>query len=158
LSGNNIAANREDGIWLRDSSGNRIFHNNFSNNTYQTYVEGSINTWDDGYPSGGNYWGGFNPADENKDKIGDVPYTIDENNTDSYPLIYPFEWYTPSYKPSPDLNKDGFVNFLDLSTASKAFGCKSGDPRWSPIADMDMNEIINIIDVSKVAKHFGERV
>jgi hypothetical protein len=56
------------------------------------------------------------------------------------------------------LNKDGFVNFLDLSTASKAFGCKSGDPRWSPIADMDMNEIINIIDVSKVAKHFGERV
>jgi parallel beta-helix repeat protein len=158
LSGNDVAANKEDGIWLRNCSGNRIFHNNFSNNTYQTYVEGSINTWDKGYPSGGNYWGGFNPADGNKDKIGDVSYTIDENNTDSYPLIYPFEWYTPSYKPSPDLNEDGLVNVTDLLAASKAFGCKPGDPHWNPIADMGMNEIINIIDISKVAKHFGERV
>jgi parallel beta-helix repeat protein len=89
LSANNVTANNEDGIRVRNSSGNRIFHNNFLNNTYQTYVEGSINTWDDGYPSGGNYWSDYNGTDANHDGIGDTLYVVDANNADHYPLVVP---------------------------------------------------------------------
>jgi len=43
--------------------------------------------WDDGYPSGGNYWSDYAGVDADGDGIGDTPYVIDENNTDRYPLI-----------------------------------------------------------------------
>jgi hypothetical protein len=48
---------------------------------------GYDNTWDDGYPSGGNYWSDYNGYDSDHDGIGDTPYFIDENNTDHYPLM-----------------------------------------------------------------------
>ncbi len=155
---NNIRHNRM-GVLVYRSSRNSVYHNNFVDNSEQVHVTmpGDANSWDNDYPSGGNYWGSFNPADENKDKIGDAPYKIDENNTDRYPLIYPFERYESGYTLNPDLNKDGFVNIIDVSTVSRAFGCRPGDPHWNQMADMDMNEIINIIDISKVAKHFGEK-
>jgi nitrous oxidase accessory protein NosD len=57
------------------------------------------NTWDNGYPSGGNYWSDYSGVDEysgpyqnetGSDGIGDTPYIIDEKNCDRYPLITPF--------------------------------------------------------------------
>jgi len=71
------------------SSDNRIFHNNFVNGTYvNTYFAGQpVNFWDDGYPSGGNYWSNYNGTDADHDGIGDIPYIIDANNTDRYPLM-----------------------------------------------------------------------
>ena len=72
------------GIYLASSysSGNKIFHNNFEMNSIQAYVETSSlgNVWDNGYPSGGNYWSDYNGIDANHDGIGDVPYVIDANN------------------------------------------------------------------------------
>lgn len=97
VSGNNIAANNRDGIWLNSSSNNKIHHNSFSN-TYQVYSTGSVNVWDDDHPSGGNYWSDYLGVDvksgpgrdlPGSDGIGDVPYVIDANNTDDYPLMYP---------------------------------------------------------------------
>lgn len=38
---------------------------------------GATNIWDDGYPSGGNYWSDYN---------GQGYYLIDEKNIDHYPL------------------------------------------------------------------------
>ena len=79
-----------------------IYHNNFINNSEaQASRYGSpylSSTWDDGYPSGGNYWSDYTGVDEmrgpnqNKrgsDGIGDTPYAIDENNQDNYPLMNP---------------------------------------------------------------------
>ena len=103
---NDLVANG-DGIHLIGSSGNLIYHNNFLNNTRQVYdlawtnpgIQPSINTWDEGYPSGGNYWSDYSGVDKksgtNQDRhgsdgIGDTPYVIDENNQDNYPLIRPF--------------------------------------------------------------------
>jgi len=89
VSGNSIT-NNGYGIKLFDSSGNTIHHNNFINNTnYQASATmGSYNTiWDDGYPSGGNYWSDYNGTDANHDGIGDTPYVIDANNKDNYPLM-----------------------------------------------------------------------
>ena len=104
ISGNNITANNEGGIWFYSSSNNSIYHNNFINNTNQVYdfswdypsVETSINIWDDGYPSGGNYWSNYTGVDakngpnqdqDGSDGIGDTPFVIYENNTDRYPLM-----------------------------------------------------------------------
>lgn len=95
VTGNNITANEYAGIAFLNSSNNVIFHNNFVNNQEQVYdlsrdnpsIPPSINVWDNGYPSGGNYWSDYNGTDANHDGIGDTPYVIDANNIDHYPLM-----------------------------------------------------------------------
>jgi len=72
--------------------GNRIYHNNFINNTIlQAYDEGA-NIFDNGYPSGGNYWSNYTGSDLNGDGIGDTPYIIDADSQDNYPIINPNSW------------------------------------------------------------------
>jgi len=98
VSGNNVTNHQEYGISLFDSTNNIIYHNNIINNTEQVYVTvGYTNVWDDGYPSGGNYWSDYTGVDvksgpnqdqPGSDGIGDTPYVIDENNQDNYPLMY----------------------------------------------------------------------
>ncbi|MCJ7422813.1 right-handed parallel beta-helix repeat-containing protein [Candidatus Bathyarchaeota archaeon] len=67
---------------------NTICHNNLIDNTGQAHsILGAANFWDDGYPSGGNYWSNYAGVDAGNDGIGDAPYTIDANNTDRYPLM-----------------------------------------------------------------------
>jgi parallel beta-helix repeat protein len=92
---NNVLSNNY-GIRLQACYNNSIYHNNFVNNTNQVYAVESINIWDDGYPSGGNYWSNYTGLDSNRgvgqnqtgsDGIGDTPYIIDMNNTDRYPLM-----------------------------------------------------------------------
>jgi hypothetical protein len=103
---NNICENKI-GISIQGSytySGRPIYHNNFINNTYQVgnvTVQGVV--WDNGYPSGGNYWSDYTGVDQKRgpyqnltgsDGIGDTPYVINANNTDRYPLMRP---YSPLY-------------------------------------------------------------
>lgn len=85
------------GLELYASSNNTIFHNSFVNNTVHAKTYGSYdNLWDEGYPEGGNYWDSYTNVDEKSgphqdepgsDGIGDVPWTVDENNVDNYPLM-----------------------------------------------------------------------
>ena len=90
ISENNITKNYLS-IWLFGSSSTSVYHNNFVNNTKRIVTLGSVlNVWDDGYPSGGNYWSNYTEQDSDADGIGDTPYVIDENNQDNYPLIKHF--------------------------------------------------------------------
>lgn len=121
VSGNNVTENGENGIALYSSSGstvssnnamrngygfylatssnNTIYHNNIINNTQQAVLSGSEpNAWDDGYPSGGNFWSNYTGSDSHSspyqnetgsDGIGDTTYVIDAKNTDRYPLMGP---------------------------------------------------------------------
>jgi nitrous oxidase accessory protein len=90
--GNKIGNNYYGIEAYTNSTENTLYHNNFVNNTgYQVgFSEGSPNMWDDGYPSGGNYWSDYAGVDANGDGVGDTPYVINENNIDHYPLIWPW--------------------------------------------------------------------
>ncbi len=96
---------RARGVYIVLSSYNKLYHNNLINNTQQVFSwdQGlpyqSVNTWDDGYPSGGNYWSDYTDVDEKSgpyqdqpgsDGIWDHPYVIDVDNTDNYPLVEPW--------------------------------------------------------------------
>jgi parallel beta-helix repeat protein len=98
VSSSFIARNAYHGLVLSESSNNCIDHNNFINNTRQAFSDG-VNVWDDGYPSGGNYWSSYTSVDVKtgpyqnitaSDGIGDTPQYTDLNNTDRYPLMAPF--------------------------------------------------------------------
>jgi len=59
IIGNNITNNMCGIRFLSSSSlGNMIYHNNFIDN-HQQVSTGSANIWDGGYPSGGNYWSDY---------------------------------------------------------------------------------------------------
>jgi len=70
------------------SYGHVFYHNDVISNTVQVLIKvtGS-NTWDNGYPSGGNYWSDYTGVDQDGDGIGDTPYVINAQNRDRYPLV-----------------------------------------------------------------------
>jgi parallel beta-helix repeat protein len=112
---NTAQDNTEAGFYIGgidNSFSNIFFHNNLIDNTIQAAVPlGYTNTWDDDYPSGGNYWSDYEGADDDGDGIGDSQYDIrpishvfeedneepilvvgepDGNNVDRFPLMAPF--------------------------------------------------------------------
>lgn len=117
----NLLSHNDHGIWLMSSidvtitqntilkngrgasveycTGIHLFHNNFIDNLDQAFddVNGS-NSWDDGYPSGGNYWSSYTGIDKNSganqdqpgsDGIGDTPHKVPWFSQDRYPLMSP---------------------------------------------------------------------
>jgi parallel beta-helix repeat protein len=96
----NMVKNNTYGIYLANVTNNSVYHNNIINNTIQSYDDG-YNHWDNGYPSGGNYWSNYNGTDRYSgilqdcpfsDGIGDAPYMFGYR-MDQYPLTLP--WGSP---------------------------------------------------------------
>jgi len=95
---NNTLSGSEHAVYLIESNNTSIYHNNFFYNTYQVDSFDSFNTFDNGYPSGGNFWSDYagvdvysgpNQDQPGSDGIGDTAYIIDVNNRDRYPLVPP---------------------------------------------------------------------
>jgi len=104
---NNIIKNNGVGMYLEGAVVNRIYHNNFINNTLQVYTYDSLNIWTDGYPSGGNYWSDYTDVDLNSgpgqneagsDGIGDFPHMLDGDNKDSWPLMGMFSDFSVAHE------------------------------------------------------------
>ncbi len=131
---------------------NTVYHNNFINNTQQVSETGANTVWDDGYPSGGNYWSDYNGTDANLDGIGDTPYVIDENNKDNYPLMYPRPFMMG------DINCDAEVDIYDVTTVCVAYDSRPGDINWYPPADIaEPYGIVDIYDVTAVCINYGKK-
>ncbi|MBU4143590.1 MAG: right-handed parallel beta-helix repeat-containing protein [Candidatus Thermoplasmatota archaeon] len=104
---NNILSNGYCGIYIEwNTQYNYIHHNNIAANGWRNAYESSFNitnVWDDGYPSGGNYWGDYSGNDfysgplqniPGFDGIGDTPYNVNGGGNsssiqDQYPFIKP---------------------------------------------------------------------
>ena len=92
---NNTVTGNEEGIYIREGSGNMIYHNYLKNR--KNAYDGESNIWDNGYPSGGNYWSDYPNPDicsgheqnvPGGDSIGDRPYIIDGNSSDNFPFVW----------------------------------------------------------------------
>jgi len=107
---NNPIAGNKIGIWTLRSDNNTFYHNSFIDNIQEVYdystdhpeYANSINFWQNGYPSGGNYWSDYtgtdmysgpNQNEPSNDGIGDSPLYIDKDNQDRYPLMAPVLLY-----------------------------------------------------------------
>ncbi len=156
----NLLQNNTYNIGLTETGGAVIYHNNFFKENAQVY--GSLlNIWDDGYPSGGNYWSDYDGTDIYKglyqnetgsDGIGDTPYVIDADNRDNYPLL-PQSQYVPI---AGDLNLDKTVDISDAILAALAFGSYPGHPRWNGQADLNHDNEVDIFDIIILANNFGK--
>ncbi len=115
---NTISFTTNWGMFFINITKNFIYHNNFymdedvsgyrGSAGIRGYTEEEViyydwvdkiwpvnNTWDDGYPQGGNYWSDLDKKDTDGDGIIDTPYYIESNqekdrNVDRYPLADPF--------------------------------------------------------------------
>lgn len=104
---NEISQNSDLGISLYDSERIQVYHNNIVENTFSGNNDpGSPdNQWDNGYPSGGNYWSDYTGTDncsgpdqtvcDGPDGIGDTPYPLFEQSKDRYPLMSPYDTRFP---------------------------------------------------------------
>lgn len=117
IKGNLIEGNRRYGLQIQsDSDGNTIIYNNITDSQTGIFLDSSqnqiygnviaynviqaedrrVNTWNAGYPQGGNLWSDYHGSDEmqgpdqdviGKDGFGDLPYEINERAFDQYPVM-----------------------------------------------------------------------
>jgi parallel beta-helix repeat protein len=144
VSLNNIT-NNDYGIGLRASSDNRFCHNNFIDNSHQVsiYPSGYANVWDDGYPSGGNYWSDYtirypNAQELDDSGIWDTAYVIDENNQDNYPLMEPWTPTPPVVTATTDIDPDT----LNLRSKGRWITAYIQLPEGYNAADIDASTIL----------------
>ncbi len=112
---NHFTENDLYSIHITNSSACEIYHNQFYNSEVHAYDDSQgQNHWDNGYPSGGNYWDDMEDVDEHSgpdqdlegsDRIFDTPYIISPYVQDHYPYT---SWFL-----NLDQDNDGTIDIED---------------------------------------------
>jgi parallel beta-helix repeat protein len=139
LIGKNTLMGNRVGVEISASENNQFYNNNFINNYWQVVTHGvsvssvsgvpstpSVNLWDNGSATGGNYWSNHIGKDANNDGYVDDPYVVDANSTDRFPLMQTFglvEGYTapsplPNESPTPSASENQSIPTLDPHSAT----------------------------------------
>jgi parallel beta-helix repeat protein len=132
---NNITNNMNYALSLGTSSHNLFYRNNFINQVHWQVVSlmpYPENYFDNGYPSGGNYWSDYNGTDQKSgtkqnitgsDGIGDQHYLGFFPVADNYPLMQPirtFEAGTWQNKPrNIDITSNSTLSAFKLNATAK---------------------------------------
>lgn len=148
IKGNNITNCGSFGIGLESCANGVVFHNNVNTSMGADYYS-STDQWDNGYPSGGNYWvqtthvddfSGVNQDIAGADGINDNPMIIDSDTGDRYPL---FNWFSGNVEPAAGFNVSKRI--LNTTTAlymNASISVDTEDPlsalqfRWDYEGDM----------------------
>jgi parallel beta-helix repeat protein len=97
ILGNDFEQCPDRAVNLYDCAGFEVYHNNIGSNSIWDSREGN-NSWDNGYPAGGNYWG-FKGYDNCSGPDQDIPGSdgiIDAMHWfDRYPLMEPYAYPHP---------------------------------------------------------------
>ena len=92
------------GISVQNSFGNLFYNNTVVGNTVEASDDTNANSWDNGYPVGGNVWGNYTGNDTfsgllqdqpGSDGFCDTPYWIDADSLDRYPRMAPAQNFPP---------------------------------------------------------------
>jgi hypothetical protein len=133
---------------------NRVYHNTFINNNLHISPDWPDTPFDDGYPSGGNYYDDYMGVDmfsgpnqdiPGSDGIGDTPYYVYGQNypeyRDRYPLMAPW---------SPSCGDCNFDNVIDIGDVVYLINYLYRSGPWiTPLClgDVNSNGIVDVGDV-----------
>jgi parallel beta-helix repeat protein len=117
------------GIFVYTATGNTIYHNNFigyHNSVTSPYVAETDNSWTDGYPGGGNYWG-YTGTDEKSgpgQSLTGPDAIIDsaKQGGDVYPLVAPVEFIDSAWQGTPitlEFITNSTISNLEINDATK---------------------------------------
>jgi len=171
---NNLSEN-DDGVYLYNSNSNLIHHNNLIDNIKPAYDDTDTNQWDNGYPSGGNYWSNYMGGDHysgpnqgipGSDGIGDTPYYISSGSlvlgyshvmdygdapfhTSNEDIVDRYPLMQPLGSDTPpkgDLNHDNQITPADAAISLRL--AASGG--WDPAADVEGDSRITSLDALRI--------
>lgn len=125
----NNMTNNWRSITLGYSRNNRFYHNVFFNNTEQVLIlaSGYANFWDDGYPSGGNFWSEYTDADLSHDGIGDSTFILDADNTDNFPLVGAFSEFDITSEYSAQVICNSSISDFQFNSTAISFNVTGED-------------------------------
>ncbi len=120
---------------LTFGQGNSVYENNIISNSIQVLVDKKLDSWNPDFPSingtdsvswdngtVGSYWGDYltmytDASEVDSLGVGNMPYLIDPNNVDYYPLLKPIDasLISPSPASSPSIPEFPLIAVLPIS-------------------------------------------